>query len=110
MSNVIKLVQGDTRPSLQITLTDEKTGTPLNLTGTTLVLKFREAGAEVLVGTVPGSVVDPVNGVCVFHWSAVPNILDGEPGSYEGEIEIGYPDGTTQTVFGTLRFYLRAQF
>lgn len=110
MSNVIKLVQGDTKPSLVLTLTDGEHGPPINLTGTTPVLKFREAGAEVLTGEVPGSSVDPVNGVCVFHWSQVPGILDGNEGVYEAEVEILYPDGTKQTVYGTLHFYLRAQF
>lgn len=110
MANVIKLVRGDTRPSLVITLTDQTTNTPINLTGTTPVLKFRMVNETVLVGEVPGAVVDPVNGVCVFHWSLVPGILDGEPGSYEGEVEIRYQDGTVQTVYGTLRFYLREQF
>ena len=77
MVNVIKLVQGDSRPSLEVTLTDEGSGNALNLTDTTPVLKFRAEGADVLVGEVPGAVVDPTNGVCVFHWSTVPGILDG---------------------------------
>ena len=67
MANVIKLVQGDSRPALVITMTDKTTGAAVNLTGTTPVLKFRAEGADALLGTVPGSVVDPVNGVCVFH-------------------------------------------
>ena len=110
MANVIKLVQGDTRPSLVITLTDKTTGTPLNLTGTSPVLKFREAGMAELIGIVPGSVVDPENGICVFHWSQVPNILSGPPGNYEGEVEIVYSDTTVQTVYDQLYFYLREQY
>ena len=110
MANVIKLVQGDSRPSLVVTLTDEKSGSAINLTDTTPVLKFRAEGADVLIGEVTGAVVDPVNGVCVFHWSTVPGILDVEEGVYEGEIEIRYQDGTVQTVYGMLRFYLRDQF
>ena len=110
MANVIKLVRGDSRPSLVITLTEQTSGSPINLTGTSVVLKFREQDADVLKGEVPGSVVDPTSGVCVFHWSLVPGILDGEPGNYEGEVEINYADGTTQTVYGTLYFYLRDQF
>lgn len=109
MANVIKLVQGDTRPSLVIVLTDQSTNTPLNLTGASLVLKFRESGAVALVGEVPGAVLDPVGGVCVFHWSMVPGILDGTPGVYEGEVEIRYADNTTHTVYELLYFYLREQ-
>lgn len=110
MANVIKLVQGDSRPSLVVTLTDEKSGIALNLTDTTPVLKFRAEGADVLIGIVPGTVVDPTNGVCVFHWSSVPGILDGEAGNYEGEIEIIYDDATNQTVYEQLYFYLREQY
>lgn len=109
MANVIKLVQGDSRPSLVVTLTDKKTGIPLNLTGTSPVLKFREEGASELTRIVPGAVVDPVNGVCVFHWSEVPGILDGPAGNYEGEIEITYEDTSIQTVFDQLYFYMREQ-
>lgn len=110
MSDLIKLVQGDSRPSLVVTLTDERSGNALNLTDTTPVLKFRAEGADVLIGEVTGVVIDPVNGICVFRWSTVPGILDVEEGVYEGEIEIRYLDGTIQTVYGTLYFYLRAQF
>lgn len=67
MSNIIKLVQGDTKPSLVITLTDKSTNIPLNLTGITPGLKFRAKGMTELVGRVPGAVVDAANGVCVFH-------------------------------------------
>ena len=110
MANVIKLVQGDTKPSLVITLTDKSSNIPLNLTGITPGLKFRAAGMSELVGRVPGAVVDAANGVCVFHWSEVPGILNGEPGNYEGEVDLTYADGTVQTVYETLYFYLRAQF
>lgn len=110
MANVIKLVQGDSRPSLVVTLTDQTTRLPCNLTGATAVLKFREAGADVLTATIPGTVVDATAGVCVFNWAQAPNSLSGEPGGYEGEVEITYNDGTVQTVFDTLKFLLRAQF
>ena len=70
MANVIKLVRGDSRPSLVITLTEQTTGSPINLTGTSVVLKFREQGADVLKGEVPGSVVDPTSGdvFSTGHW------------------------------------------
>lgn len=82
----------------------------MNLTGTTPVLKFRAAGMPEILGRVPGAVADAANGVCVFHWSEVPGILDGESGNYEGEVELGYLDGTVQTVYEMLYFYLRGQF
>lgn len=110
MVDVIKLVQGDSRPSLIITVTDKTTGNPLNLTGTRPVLKFRELDGTQVLGEIPGALIDPVNGCCVFHWTAVPGILDGFPGNYEGEIEITYDDSTVQTVYERIYFYLREQF
>lgn len=110
MANIIKLVQGDSRPALIVTLTDQNTNAPCNLTNATVVLKFREVDSETLKATVPGTVVDALAGACVFNWAQAPNSLGGEPGVYEGEVEITYNDGTVQTVFDTLRFLLRAQF
>ena len=110
MSNYIKLVQNDTRPSLVITLTDEVSGQPINITGCVVLLKFRLAGETVLKGTVIGQVVDGVNGLCVFHWSTVPDILNGEPGIYQGELEIQFTDGTVQSAWDILKFKLREEF
>ena len=110
MANIIKLVQGDSRPALVVTLIDQTTGNPCNLTNATVVLKFRAMDSEVLTATVPGTVVDALAGACVFNWAQSPNSLAGEPGIYEGEVEITYGDGTVQTVFDLLHFMLRAQF
>lgn len=110
MSNVIKLVQGDTRPALVATLTDQTTSNVIDLSGSTVVLKFRELNADTLTATVPGTLVDPQMGVCIFNWEEAPNALSGEPGTYEGEVEITFPDGTKQTVYDPLYFVLRAQF
>ena len=109
MTEVIKLVQGDSRPSLVITVKDQFTTAPINLTSATVVLKFKEVGALTLKGTVPGSVIDPVNGKCIFHWFSVPNILNGDAGNYEGEVEATFSDGSVQTVYELLRFKLREQ-
>lgn len=110
MADYIKLVQGDSRPSLVTTLTDHTSGLPINIIGATVVMNFREVGAAVLTATVPASIIDGANGLCIFHWSAAPTSLDGEPGNYEGEVEITFSDGTKQTVYEILKFKLRAQF
>ena len=110
MSNTIKLVQNDTRPSLVITLTDEVSGQPINITGCTVLLKFRRMGETTLKGTIIGQVIDGSVGLAIYHWSSVPDILDGEPGMYQGEISIQFPDGTTQSAFDLLKFKLRAEF
>lgn len=110
MTEYIKLVQGDSRPALVVTLKDRVTDEPINLTGAVVVLKFREAGAATLSASINGSIIDPVNGGCIFHWSSVAGALDGEPGLYEGEVEITFSDTTKQTVYDLLKFKMRAEF
>lgn len=110
MSEKIKLVQGDTRPTLICTLTDDTTGLAINLTGATVRLKFRRVGSTTLTSTIIGSVTNPTGGVVAFFWSSQPTSLDGPPGDYEGEIEITFSDGTIQTVYDPLKFKLREDF
>lgn len=108
MAEKIKLVQGDTRPALVTTLTDETTALPINIAGATVMLKFRASGATVLTDTMIATVTDGANGVCVFQWSVL--ALAGAPGDYEGEIEITFADGKVQTVYDILKFKLRKEF
>jgi hypothetical protein len=110
MAEKIRLVQGDTRPNLVTTLTDSTTGAVINITGATVRLKFRAVGATTLKSTLTGTVTDGANGVVVFYWSDDPTSLDGDPGDYEGEIEITFSDTTVQTVYDLLKFKLRQDF
>ena len=110
MSDKIKLVQGDTRPALVCTVTDENTGDPINIVGCTCRLKFREVGATTLKATLTGTVTDGAAGEVTFYWASDPNSLSGEPGDYEGEIEIEFTDGQVQTVYDVLKFKLREDF
>lgn len=110
MSERIRLVRNDTRPAIVVILTDEKTGTPLNVTGATVRLKFRQQGSTDLQATIIAALPDPENGVCVFFPSSAPEMLAGEAGNYEGEVEVTFSDGTIQTVFDTLRFRVREDF
>jgi hypothetical protein len=110
MAEKIRLVQGDTRPNLVVTLTDSTTGAVINITGATVRLKFRAVGATTLKSTLTGTVTDGANGIVVFYWSDDPTSLDGDPGDYEGEIEITFVDTTVQTVYDLLKFKLRQDF
>jgi hypothetical protein len=110
MAEKIRLVQGDTRPTLVVTLTDEFTKTPINISGATVRLKFRALGDETVRSTLVGTNTDPSNGVCAFFWSDDPNSLAGDQGPYEGEIEITFSDSTIQTVYDKLKFYIREDF
>lgn len=110
MAEKIKLVQGDTRPSIVCTLTDSTTGLPIGLSGATVRLYFKAAGADTLTATVVGSITDPSNGVVVFFPSTAPQMLQGEAGDYQGEIEITFADGTIQTIYDLLKFKVREDF
>jgi hypothetical protein len=110
MTEKIKLVQGDTRPALVCTITDETTGSAINLTDATVVLKFRALGATTLQATVTGTVTDGPNGQVTFYPASAPAMLQGDAGDYEGEIEITFPGGQIQTVYDTLKFKVREDF
>jgi hypothetical protein len=110
MADKIKLVQGDTRPALVCTLSDENTGNPITLNGATVYLKFRQVGSTTLKATLTGTISNAAGGVVVFYWAQVPTSLDGPAGDYEGEIEIVFSDGTIQTVYDPLKFKLREDF
>ena len=110
MAEKIKLVQGDTKPALVCNLTDDTTGEVISLSGATVRLKFRAAGATELTATVTGVVTDGPNGQVVFYPASAPQMLQGEPGDYEGEIEITFADGTIQTVYDLLKFKVREDF
>lgn len=116
MSSRIKLVQGDTRPQLRVTITEESAnccqsdgGTEINLEGTTCIMKFREAGSTTVLDTLNGFVTDGPGGVVVFPWNST--TLEVPEGDYEGEIEIVFPNGGgKQTVYELLKFRVREDF
>jgi hypothetical protein len=110
MTEKIRLVRGDTRPAIVCTLTNQVDGTPIVIGGSTIRLKFREAGADQLTATVVGVITDPLNGQVVFYPSSAPEMLQNSAGDYEGEIEITFQDGTVQTVFDLLKFRVREDF
>jgi len=109
MAEKIKLVQGDTRPQVKVTLTDDITGLPVEITGATCRLKFRAVGSSTLIDTLTGTILDGVNGIVAFAWNQ--NTLSVDPGDYEGEIEVTFPSGQgVQTAYQLLKFSVRAQF
>ncbi|MEB6663835.1 hypothetical protein MXL91_20435 [Achromobacter ruhlandii] len=124
----IRLVQGDTAPQLQLSLTDQRTRRPLDLSapGTTARLLFREVGADTVKATMScfaiTGYVDPETGDVDYRppydvpgrggrlamdWSA--DALD-TAGEFEGEVEVTFPDGRIQTAFAILKFQVREQF
>lgn len=126
MAEKIKLVQGDTRPALVVSLTDQNSGAALGINGATCRLYFRALGDTAILATLVGvtlpgivladgtlSFAAPYNlsgsgGRVQFNWGSTD--LDQQAGDYEGEIEVTFPDGTVQTVYDKLKFKLREQF
>jgi hypothetical protein len=108
MAEKIKLVQGDTRPQIALTLTEETTEQPIDLTGATITLHMRVVGSNTLLFSRQG-VVDngtPELGKGYILWQ--PGDLDIPSGEYEGEIEIYWPQtGARQTVYDLLKFKVR---
>lgn len=126
MTERIKLVQGDSRPQLVLSLTDDKTGASIDISAATVRLKFRESESTTILATlvadkIPGKInVDGTidftgafalagkGGRCVINWTS--DALDQEPGNYEGEIELTFDDTSVQTVYDVIKFKLREQF
>jgi hypothetical protein len=108
--DVIRLVKGDERPVIVLTLTDDVTGSPidLSLSTTTVAVKFREAGTTTLLDTIACSKLSGgTAGQVQFNFLG--GVLDVDPGMYEGEVVIDF-SGETQTVYDTLRFTVRENF
>lgn len=107
MSSRIRLVQGDNRPYIRLTLR-QADGVPMNLTDATVVVYFRRAGEAAILATLPCTKVGGgATGEVSFNFPG--NTLNVEPGAYEGEIEVNF-DGEKQTVYEVLKFSVRAQF
>ncbi len=121
----IRLVRGDNLPQIVVALRDDKTGTPIDVTGATPRLKFRFAGSATLSATLlgtllPGRELDDSSidytapydipgrgGRTMFQWGSAD--LNGPPGRYEGEVEVTFPGGAVQTVYEKLYFTVREQ-
>lgn len=126
MAEKIKLVQGDTRPQVKATLTDDVTGVVIDLTGSTVRLRLRAVGSTTVLATVIGTLIAGLEnadgsitttapydvagagGRVVFIWGA--NDLNIDAGDYEGEIEVSFQDGSKQTVYDLLKFKVREDF
>jgi hypothetical protein len=108
MSDKIKLVQGDTRPQIQVTLTDDNTGAAINITGATVVMFFRKYAEATILDTLTGVITNATSGIVVFSWN--PTTLQTAEGDYEGEVQVTFADGTIQSSYSLLKFKVRADF
>ena len=109
-TDVIRLVSGDERPVVIVTLTDDITGGAIDLSNstTTISIKFRAAGTTTVLSTITCSKLSGgTTGQVQFDFTG--GVLDVDPGPYEGEIQISF-NGQVQTVFDVLRFVVRDNF
>jgi hypothetical protein len=109
MSSVINLVQGDNRPFVTLSLTDDA-GSAIDLSDTTTTVRiyFRSVQSkEVLTIISTTKVNDGVTGKVIFNFPG--DTLEVKPGHYFGDVEIDF-DGEVQTVFEPLQFHVREKF
>lgn len=109
----VRLVAGDTGPQLKLTITEDPSGTAVDLTNATGRFILRATGTTTVLLTKSltinsGSGGDAPDGVCYVVWSA--GDLNLSAGDYEGEVEITMPSGLVQTVFEPIEIRLRADF
>lgn len=109
-TNVIRLVQGDSKPFIILTLTDDITGGPIDLSAsnTSVVVRFRQAGTTNVLSTINTTKIsNGITGQVQFDFSG--GVLDVEPGAYEGEVRINFGN-QPQTVYDIIRFRVRENF
>lgn len=108
MAERIRLVQGDNRPYIRMTLR-QADGTAMDLqNATSVVVHFRRAGDTAVLSTLVCTKLDGgAGGEVSFNFPG--QALNVQPGPYEGEIEIDF-DGEKQTVYEVLKFTVRPQF
>lgn len=104
-----KYVQGDTGPQMRLTLTDQETGFPSDLTGAQVSLHLRPTGGSVfLTRALVINNGTATNGEAIVVWQE--GDLDVTPGTYEAEIEIVHASLVRETLFDILVLQIRADF
>ena len=108
MADPIYLVQSDTGPQIQATVTRDST--EVDISDATTKMHFRKKYTETVLfsnTSVAGS-SDASNGIAIFVFTE--GQLDLDAGDYEGEVEVVFNDGTRETIYETLSFVLRKDF
>ena len=109
--DVISLVSGDGVANLQITLIRDDSGLTYNAGGADIALHLRKKSTTAVLTSIEfdSGLSSAGDGTIVFTLGDF-LLSNPEAGYYEGEIEITFADGTTQTIFQPLNFRIRAGF
>ena len=108
MADVIKLVKGDSKPVIILTLTDDVTNSALDISSAAITVAVRFAPVNgALLSTINCTKVGSgVDGKVQFDFSG--GILTNvDPGEYQGEIVVSTSGAGTETVYDKLRFRVR---
>ena len=120
-SSTIKLVVGDTLPTLNFTLKDSNTAAAgktldaddsttwaaVNLSGSTVRFRIREVGTTTVLKTITGTITGAAAGEVSI---AFPSDTWTAAGTFEGEIEHTTSGGGIQTVQDLIKFQVRDDF
>ena len=99
----IKIVQNDTRPPLEFSLTQD--GAPVDLTGCTVKFYMKDSSTgSVKINGVACAITDATKGKCRYNWTGSDT---NTIGTYLGEVEVTFPDGKIQTGYKQLSIIIR---
>lgn len=110
-TELIYLVKDDNGSQVECIISRDNTGLPIDLTGATAVLKFRKVRTSTILFTLTNLTNSQINlykGQAVFEFSAAN--LDLEPGLYEGEIQVTFPNLNVETIYEVINFKVRDDF
>ena len=100
----VKIVQDDTRPPLEFTLTQD--GAPVDLTGCTVKFYMKDAtSGAVKISGATCTITDATKGKCRYSWQGSDT---NTAGGYVGEVEVTFPDGKIQTGYKQVSITIRA--
>tara|TARA_R100000426_G_C4816448_1_gene108630 strand:- start:862 stop:1194 length:333 start_codon:yes stop_codon:yes gene_type:complete len=104
------LVQGDTGPQVQVNLTRADTGSAVDCSGSTCTMKVRARGSDstLFTLTAANSGTNFQNGILTFAFGN--NLASIDAGTYEGEVNVVFSDGSIETVFEVVDFVVRDDF
>lgn len=109
MATTLYYVQSDTLPQIKLTLTDETTEAPRDLTGKIVALHAKPAtGTGVRFSRVADYLnsTERQNGICYINWAT--GELNRAPGNYTCEVEI-YDNGSggRETIYEVFTIVIR---